>query len=144
MALLGGREYDSIRAALDIGLTAEDLPDAVIDLPIYSPAAEAEVLRWVPTAETLAAPQRDRAVRAAILFCAGYLAGAAPQIAQDQVAGDARTVWSTFDAAARQEDLLGRAEEQVSILLREVDEASFPFRPRFFTLAPGRRGRSYQ
>ena len=140
MPLLTQNDYPAIRAALDVGLSAAQVPDALLARPVYHPAAEAEVLRRLPVAESdLTAPQRERARRVAMFLTAALLAGALPTITQTDFA-DLSVRRQVPNAAERAATLRAQAEVELAALIEELGEVDTSI-PMFFTLAPGYRGR---
>ena len=140
MPLLTQNDYPAIRAALDVGLSAAQVPDALLAREVYHPAAEAEVLRRLPVAEgDLTDAQRERARRAAMFLTAALLAGALPTITQTDFA-DLSVRRQVPNAAERAATLRAQAEVELAALIEELGEVDTSI-PVFFTLAPGYRGR---
>lgn len=138
MPLLTAVDYPEVRAALDVSLTAVDLPDAIIALPIYEPAAEAEVLRRDPAAATRTGTQGQQIHIAAVLLTAALLAPQMPVIVREQDDSTYSVQRQPVDLAALAAQLQQRAIEALAVVL-EVDQVT-PDRPTFFALASGRRG----
>lgn len=139
MALLTSEHYGQIRAALDVELTEQDLPDDVIGMSIYLEAANADVLNRDPDAETRTGDDRARVVRAAIYFCAARLAPAIVRVTSlSVVTRDLSYQRATFDPMQRAADLRALAEKELSELLTPT--ATSYGRPVFFTRGPGDRG----
>ena len=140
MPLLTQNDYPAIRAALDVGLSAAQVPDALLAREVYHPAAEAEVLRRLPVAEgDLTDAQRERARRVAMFLTAALLAGALPTITQTDFA-DLSVRRQVPNAAERAATLRAQAEVELAALIEELGEVDTSI-PVFFTLAPGYRGR---
>lgn len=78
-------DYDAVRTALDIGLTADDLPDSLIQTSVAAREAEAEVRRRVPNVDTRPTAERRRAIDACALLTAAFLAPAVPRIVRQVV-----------------------------------------------------------
>lgn len=119
MPLLDPSNFDAIRAALDIDLTEDDVPDAVLSLDIYQGAGEREVLRRVPEAAGLAGEQGKAAQTAAVLFTAALLAEGLPRTTQERVGN-----WS-YSQARGTADLAGMAAG----LRRRAEVALAPILP---------------
>jgi hypothetical protein len=85
MPFLSAAEYPAIRAAIDISLDAESLPDAVIGSSVYQDAAERWVLVANPDAATYApgTSQYDLSRVAAINACAAMIAPAVPTLTRE-------------------------------------------------------------
>lgn len=138
MALLNSGDYPAIRAALDVSLSATDLPDATIALDLYSGAAE----RWVLARDSNAASRTGtdalRVKEAAVCACAALLLPALPIIRRETHGDDTyeRAVVEPEKAAAA---LWGRASAAIDAYLEPEDTDGQ--RPTFFALASGRRGR---
>ena len=137
MSLLDAADFPAIRAALDVSLKAQTLPDATIALPIYQGAAEAEVLARDPLAESRAGAALQRVVNAAIFLTAAYLAPAMPALTAETIGKysyERKTDW-----AARAADLRQRADVELAAVLTP-DVARSPRPPSLFAVARGRRG----
>lgn len=80
MAILTTADYPAIRAALDTTLDDTLLPDATIALDPYHWAAEREVLRRDPDAESRTGDDAKRVKLAAVYYAAANLAPAIPRI----------------------------------------------------------------
>ncbi|MGH2352480.1 MAG: hypothetical protein ACRDJN_12800 [Chloroflexota bacterium] len=119
MALLTSADYPAVRSAIDVDLTAEQVPDTILAQPVYHAAAEAAVLRRVPEAEALTGTQLQQASRAAILFCAALLAPAVPALSQESFA-DVSYRLAAVDMSRQAARLLARAEEELEALAAEV------------------------
>lgn len=76
--LLSAADFDVIRRTIRTNLTESTLPDAIIALPSYQAAGEAEVLRRDPAATTRTGADGDRVKQAAVLYTAALLARALP------------------------------------------------------------------
>jgi hypothetical protein len=139
VALLTASEYPAIRAAIDVTLDSELLPDATIGLPLYAGAAEAWVLSRLPTADSLAEPARTAAVRAAMWRCAALLVPAVPQIVSESTQADHAYTRQGLDIAKRVAQLMALAEEALAEAT-PADDVGAPM-PTMFTLATGGRGR---
>lgn len=133
--LLTAAEYSSIRAALDVGLDDEALPDSIIELPIYSGAAELEILRRIPDLYTRNGIERRKCVNAMILLTAAYLAPAVPQITSETL-GDVSRNYQAIDWLKFAAELRGRADS----MMVELTIGKSTAIPSLFSLASGRRG----
>ena len=92
MSLLTSADYPAIRAALDVHLDSTLLPDSIIALNIYQGAAEMEVKRRDPLAETRTGDDATRVRLAAIYLCAAALAPAIPRLVSQTLDGHTVTV----------------------------------------------------
>lgn len=80
MPIITSTDYPVVRAALDTSFDITDLPDAVIGLRIYHAAAEREVKKRIPNAETLTGDSLERVKDATIYLIAARLAPSVPRI----------------------------------------------------------------
>ncbi len=135
MSLLNNNHYPAVRAALDTSLSESKLPDSVISLSIYAPAAELDVLARDPDAEGRTGDELERVTNAAIYFCAARLAPALPQLlATSDEHNEWR--WQARDWQARARELRQLADENLNAVL----EGGEVVRPAVFAVASGRRG----
>lgn len=140
MAILSSAEYPAIRAALDVGLNAQQLPDATIGQDIFVGAAEAELLRRVPDAASKTGDDLKRVKRALVWLTAALLAPSVVRITSLSVqTRDLSYSRQTFDPDEKAAELRSRAESEIAMLLTP-NEAT-PSRPTMFTVAAGYRGR---
>lgn len=137
MSLLHISDFPAIRAALDVSLKALALPDAVIALPIYQGAAEAEVLARDPLAESRTGAALQHVVNAAICLAAAYIAPAMPALTAEQI-GQYR-YQREVDWPARAAELRARADAELAAVLTP-STALRPAPPSMFAVASGRRG----
>mgnify|MGYP001192831459 CR=1 FL=1 len=138
MALLGSSDYPAIRAAIDISLTATDLPDATIALDLYAGAAERWVLGRDPDAASRTGDDALRVKEAAVCACAALLLPALPAIRRE-THGDDSYERQVVDPEKQAAALWGRASAAIDAYLAPDDDDG-P-RPTFFALASGRRVR---
>lgn len=142
--ILTTAEYPAVLAALDSKLTGGegkgDIPDSILDQPIYAPVAIQDVLKRHPTAASETDPDRQAAVtRAAIYFCAARLAPAAVRITSLNIqTRDQSYTRQVYDPTKRAAELVQMAEDELAEILTPTET---PARPRMFTVAPGYRGR---
>lgn len=140
MAILAVGDYPAIRAALDVGLNAQQLPDATIGQDVFLGAAEAELLRRVPTAASMTGANLARVKRALVWLTAAYLAHSVVRITSLSVTTrDMSYSRQTFDPDEKARELRSRAEGEIGMLIEPTQAA--PGRPTMFTLAAGGRGR---
>lgn len=87
MPLLTPDDYDDVRAAIDLSLVGDQttVSDAVIDLELYEPAAEAEVMRRVPNADSLTGDALAAAQRATIYLTAARLVLSLPTLSAEKI-----------------------------------------------------------
>lgn len=136
--LLTPTEYPSIRAALDLSLDSESLPDRVIELPIYLAAADLEVKTRDPDWATRTGDALIHLTNAAIYLTAARIAPAVPRL-QGETFGDYRYQLQSVDWEARAAALDSMADAALDTILDVGDMVSD--RPTRFALARGRRGR---
>ena len=134
---LSPADYPSIRAAIDVSLSAGSLSDDIIALPIYSGYGEQAVLALVPDADTATQDRQDHLHTAAILFTAAALALALPAFTREsgpEFNAEIQRVPPSELAA----DLRLRAQSEVAAA---SPEASLGLVPLTFTVAKGGRGK---
>lgn len=140
MAILSSTDYPAIRAALDVGLNVQQLPDAIIGEDIFVGAAEAELLRRVPDAASRTGDDLKRVSRALVWLTAALLAPSVVRITSLSVqTRDLSYSRQTFDPEKKAAELRGRAEAEIVMLLTPSEAT--PSRPTMFTVAAGGRGR---
>ena len=140
MPILSNTDYPAIRAALDVGLNAQQLPDAIIAQDIFLGAAEAELVRRVPDAAGKTGDDLNRVKRAAVWLTAALLAHSVVRITSMSIqTRDLSYSRQTFDPDEKAAELRSRAEAEIAMLLTPTDAT--PARPTMFTLATGGRGR---
>lgn len=135
--LLSSQDWPAVRAALDVTLDANALPDATIELDIYSGRAMREVSARVDGAAALTGSDELKVVAAAVFLTAANLAPALPALTR----GKAQYLeWQRkeMDWHKRAADLRAMAESEISDLLEPATAVSF--RPTMFARAKGRRG----
>lgn len=139
MPLLDPSDFPAIRAALDIDLAEDDVPDAIISLPIYQGQGEAEVLRRVPTAGALTGDELEAAKLGAVLFTAALVAEGLPRTTQERVGNwQYSQARASADVATIAAGLRKRAEAALVSILPDPP----PARRRFagaFTVARAAR-----
>jgi len=136
--LLSSDDWPAVRAALDVTLNDNALPDATIELDIYSGRAVREVEARVSDATTLTGDDELKVTAAAVFLTAALLAPAMPALTR----GKAQYLeWQRegMDWNKRARELRALAEEELSDLLEPAAEISF--RPTMFARAKGRRGK---
>lgn len=139
MAILTTAEYPAIRAALDVSLNANDLPDSVIGQSVFLDAAEAELLARVPDAATKTGSDLARVKRALIWLTAAYLAGSVVRVTSMTVqTRDLSYSKAIFNPEQKAAELRTRAEVEIAALL--TPEENTPGRFTIFAAAPGGRG----
>lgn len=140
MPILSDTDYPAIRAALDVGLNAQQLPDAIIEQDIFLGAAEAELVRRVPDAASKTGEDLKRVKRAAVWLTAALLAHSVVRITSMSIqTRDLSYSRQTFDPDEKAAELRSRAEAEIAMLLTPT--AATPARPTMFALATGSRGR---
>jgi hypothetical protein len=130
-------DFPSIRAAIDVSLTAGSLSDEIIALPIYSGQAEQAVLARVPDADTASAARQAHLHNAALLYAAASLVFAIPSFIREQGPEFAIQV-QRIDPAVLAADLRNRADAE---LLAGAVAGTVSLVQTMFTVVPGTRGR---
>lgn len=129
MPILTSADYPAIRAALDLSLDAEGLPDAAISLPLFQGMAEAEVLRRDPDAASRTGDELQHVRNAAVLLTAGRIAPRLPQVLRERFAGgDYEYQMQPRDWEALATSLRADAEAELSAYLAaaQAPEAAMP------------------
>lgn len=140
MTILTTNDYPAVRAALDVGLNEQQLPNATIGQDIFVGAAEAELLRRVPTAASMTGSDLARVKRALVCLTAALLAPSVVRITSMSIqTRDLSYSRQTFDPDEKAAELRSRAETEIGMLL--TPSAATPARPVMFAVAHGYRGR---
>lgn len=138
MAILTSADYPAIRAAIDVNLTDQQLPNTTIGLTIYQDAADADVLELHPTAEDETGNNATRVTRAAIFFCAARLIPAVVRLTsvttQSRDLSYARLL---YDPDKFIDKLKNMAVAEINEVL--TPSAETPERPTMFKRGPARR-----
>lgn len=140
MAILSSSDYDAIRAAIDVTLTSDMLPDSVIALDIYSGAGEQDVLDLDSTAESATGSDATHVKNAAVYFTAARLAPAVPAIVSQQ-REDQQYRRQEVDWDARVDELRRLAFEEMDYVLGDTEEDEARHMPTMFTAGSGGRGK---
>lgn len=138
MALLTSANWPEVRAALDVSLTARQLPDEMIGYDLYSGRAMRRVLEQVPMAESQTGDALKRCKNAAIFYTAAYLAPAIPNITRKSIGSGDTEVAYDIDWEARATILLAAAAAELAAVLTPSEAT--PAMPRVFAVASGTRG----
>lgn len=139
MALISGPDYDMVRKAIDVSLTAATVPDAVIALPIYQGAAERAVISVVPTAQAIVdanGPDALRIKAATSLLVAALLVDRIPHVVRESLIGNSIEV-QRIDLSALESSLRRQAADELAVI---TGDAALTL-PVQFTVARGNRGR---
>jgi hypothetical protein len=81
----GNTEYDEVRAAIDLRVTADTLPNTVIALPAFEGEARAYIGGLVKDATIT--NYADRVKTAAVLYTAALLLPSLPDVTREQIPG---------------------------------------------------------
>lgn len=131
-------DYDAVRAAIDLSLTASELPDAVIALPIYAGIADAAVKQRDPSWSSRTEAETLQLTSAAVLWTASLVAPAIPALrSESHIEGYSYS--REVNYVARAAELRQQAEGIIQGVVTPTDPSAN--RPTFFTLGRGRRGR---
>lgn len=138
MAILDPADYDAVRAALDVDLTADGLPDATIEQDVFLGRAEREIERRLGvTYLSLSAADKVFARAATVLWAASLIAISLPILIQEAIEGvDARM--NRLGPKELSEALRAEALTELAQVSVTVSASSTPF---FFARVPGTRGR---
>lgn len=142
MDILTTADYPSVRALIDVSLTATALPDTTIEMAPFAPAAEDELKQRDPDwaahlADTTVA---GRLVRAAIYLTAARLLPALPTLKSESTPDGQSYHRATVEVEDRVAELRDLAAGEIAVLVA-ADDATTTFAPTFFTAACGKRGR---
>lgn len=140
MSIISSSDFDSIRKAIDLDLTASDLPNEVIGLDVFHGAAEREVIARHPNAASETGDDLKRVQSAVIYLTAARIAPTVVRKTSISIqTRDSSYSRPAFDGQKRAKELRGLAE----IELQEViaPSATAPSRPTMFALANGTRGK---
>jgi len=139
--ILTSANYPDVRAALDTDLSdsTSSLPDTTIDLLIYAPTANQDVLALDPEAETRTGEDANRVLKAAIFFCAARLAPVVVRLTSLSITTrDMSYQKAIFDPEERAAELRGEAVDLINDVIKPTETS--PSRPTTFSRAPGIRG----
>ena len=129
--------FDSVRRAIDVDLTDEELVDEVIADDIYLLRAAQHVLTLDPDAESRTGDAESAIQLATVFMLASLLIPAMPTIVSEQFV-DYRVKFDQFTQMQKIQSLRDAAAEQISLAIG--DDARGPYaRPVGFTLAAGGR-----
>lgn len=132
--------FDSVRAAIDISLTDDIIPDSVISLPIYQGAAESYVEIRDPLSATRVGIERLHIYKAIVFLTAAYLVPSVPFLLREDF-GDYN--YSRFLDKGHVERLVASLRQRSNAELNEVLGLDvFGSMPTMFGVAPGYRGRT--
>ncbi len=140
MAILTSADWPAVRAAIDTQVDDNMLLDSVIALNIYSGAADQDVLKLDPDAESRTGEDANRVTRAAVYYCAARLIPVVLRILSlSTITRDLRFTRSVPDIEKRANELRGMAVEEINEVLTPGAEAASM--PRMFTKVTGIRGK---
>lgn len=139
--LIDAADYDQIRKAIDTKLTDGQLPDSVIEMDIYLPAGESDVLSEVEIGD-LDPEKMEHAKRAAIYYTAARLVYAVIQITSVNVqTRDGAISRRAWDPAKKQEELYRMAEREMDFIRDPAADSGVSLSSVLFARVKGRRGR---
>lgn len=137
--LLTASSYPAIRAAIDLALDSESLPDATIALPIFLDAADLVLKARDPQWATRTGDALTHLTNAAIYLTAARIAPAMVRLLGETYSSGYRYQLAAVDWDARAAALNAAADGALDAVL-DVGNATSD-RPTRFALASGRRGR---
>lgn len=140
--LITESDYDTIRAAIDITIDANMLPDDTIALPIYAAAAVRQVIDRDEGALAREDEELERVKNAAVLFCAALIAPAMTGKMVNSLSIQTRDLNFSrppYNGEKRAAELRVLAEAEIAEVLTPAEETHG--RPTMFAVAPGYRGR---
>lgn len=138
MTILGISDYDSVRAALGIDVDEATVSDDFIALPIYQGAAEQEVIRRDPNAESRTGSELQRIINATVLITAALICQVMPNLRRESFGDYSYSMEANW--TARAQELRARADRELAAVLDAANFATLT-RPTMFAVASARRGR---
>lgn len=138
MSIIGISDYDSVRAALGIDVDEATVSDDFIALPIYQGAAEQEVIRRDPGAESRTGAELQRIINATVLITAALICQVMPNLRRESFGDYSYSMEANW--TARAQELRARADRELAAVLDAANFATLT-RPTMFTVASARRGR---
>lgn len=140
MAILITGDWPDVRDAIDTQVDTNALPDVTIARNIYSGAADQDVLKLDPLAESRTGEDENRVKRAAIFYCAARLIPVVIRILTlSTTTRDLRYSRLVADPEKRANELRGMAVEEINEVLTPGAEAQSM--PRVFSSVSGTRGK---
>lgn len=140
MAILVPADWPAVRDAIDTQVDDNMLKDSTIALNIYSGAADQDVIKLDPDAESRTGDEGLAITRAAVYYCAARLIPVVLRILSlSTTTRDLRFTRSVPDAEQRANELRGMAVEEINEILTPGAEAASM--PRMFTKVTGIRGK---
>lgn len=137
MLILTDDDFPAVRAALDITLDAEVLPDAIIALPMFIDTAEDIAVKRVPDWESLTGSRRLHLHNAVVKLTASLIAPSMADITSETFASGGqiykRQPMNWLDVAAR---LAGEYEDEIQDVV-DPDRLTTSDVPTTFTAVRG-------
>lgn len=140
MAILTSADWPAVRQAVHVSMDANLLPTATIELDIYSGAADQDVIKLDPDAESRTGDEALAITRAAVFYCAARLCPVVDWFLNlSTTTRDLRWSRQLPPAEQRANELRGMAVEEINEVLTPGAEAASM--PRMFTKVTGTRGK---
>lgn len=140
MPVIAEEQYDAIRKAISLELTADEIADEVIALSIYQGTAE----RWAALIDTEIATRTgaelEAAQNAVVLKTASLLVAALPFLEREEFGQGEGFTRQKMDRAKTAEQLAARAQAELDSYLSAGSTATSTFLP-VFAVGSGGRGR---
>lgn len=136
MLIIDEADFPSIRAAVDVNLDIVSLPDEVIGLPIFAPAADLWVQGQDANWATRTGPEEEHLVNAAIYKAAALILISRPDVIRREVA-DMRTHWQPMALEKRIAQLEALAGSEIGFAIGD-ENARHPV--VFTAVGSNRRG----
>lgn len=134
MPILLATDYDQVRAAIDVDLTPDVLPDATIAMDIFQGRAEDAVIAAYPEAETAADPAAVHVRRAVIYLTAALILPSLYAVSDEQV-GDLRVKINDSRIDQRVASLRNMVDEELGLAVGGSPVAAPSGMPVMFDLA---------
>lgn len=135
--ILTSDDYDMVRAAIEVTLDADDLPDHVIAMDIYLGQAELDIKSKVENWSSLVGDELVR-LRNATVYQTALLLVDAVRLPLSKKVDDVTFRWSDRDDDELKNKLRGRVDDELDELL---DPAYSEANLLIFDIASGQRGR---
>lgn len=130
---------DNVRAAIDVSLAAQNLPNAVIELDIYKGRAIRTIQARDPDYATRTGAAAAHLNTAADLLTASKAVFVVPAVKAQTFAQNQGYTREALDPEVVSARLIAEAEDELNEVLTPGDDPDVM--PTMFTLACGRRGR---
>jgi hypothetical protein len=141
LQIITGEDYPQVRALIDLSVRPANLPDEIIELPVYGGAAEHWALASVGD---ISMWPEEALLRLRVAICyrlAGLILPALPNLTQEQKGERAGYSRTPIDVEKRRDELFSAATDHLlgAIEIAGIDTVESVGDTPLFTLAKGRR-----